>query len=211
MMHAMKRSESERCIFWLMFFAVSLIMIVSVHAATPDTSAPESLQNASAPHYIYDPKTGALIGYGTTPSPEELKILNRTRGPGYSPFPAPTPLAMDISPEKPVYAYGAPVKVNITLSNAIADLFTFPGFPPALEVSTRPDGWNKGIVRNLPHGEETQILEPHSTASTILAWDQRNDQQVQVDPGMYYLTAQAKFTQNLTPDSTITFGPDPGL
>ena len=28
---------------------------------------------------------------------------------------------------------------------------------------------------------------------------------------MDHLTAQAKFTQNLTPDSTITFGPDPGF
>ncbi|MGD0079080.1 MAG: hypothetical protein ABSB80_00350 [Methanoregula sp.] len=163
------------------------------------------------PHYLYDPETGALTGYGTTPSPEEQKIIDQIRGPGYSPFPAPTPLAMDMSPEKPVYAYGDPVKVTITLSNNIADLFTFPGFPPAIEVSTRPDGWNKGIVRNLSHGEETRILKPHSTTGTILTWDQCNDYQVQVDPGVYYLTAQAKFIQNLTRDSTITFGPDPGF
>lgn len=194
-----------------MIFILFLSIIISVHAATPDTSAQDSLQNTSTPHYLYDPKTGALIGYGTTPSPEEQKIINQIRGPGYSPFPAPTPLAMDMAPEQPVYAYGAPVKVSISFSNAITDSFTLSDFPPVLEISTRPDGWNKGIVRTLVHGEETRILQPHHTTGTIITWDQKNDQQVQVNPGVYYLTAQARFTQSISPNSTTLLEPNPGL
>jgi len=173
-----------------------------VLAAQSDFAALDPSQNTTALHDIYDPKTGALLGYGTTPSPEEQVIINQIRGPGYSPFPAPTPLAMDMAPEQPVSAYGKPVKINITLSNAISDTFTFPDFPPDIEISTRPEGWNRGIVRTIRHGDEMQILRPNRTTSTILIWDQKNDQQAQVNPGVYYLSAQAGIVQNVTPDST---------
>ena len=186
-------------------FAFARFNITPKHTGTSLPTLQET------PHYLYDPKTGALIGYGTTPSPEEQKIIDQIRGPEYSPFPAPTPLMMDMAPEQPVYAYGAPVKVNISLSNAIADSFTLSDFPPVLEISTRPDGWNRGIVRTLMHGEETQILLPHRTTSTIILWDQKNDQQLQVNPGVYYLTAQARFTQSISPDSTNILEPNPGL
>lgn len=119
------------------------------------------------PHYLYDSKTGALIGYGTTPSSEEQKIIDQIRGPGYSPVPATTPLMMEMAPEQPVYAYGAPVKIHITLANAISDTFTFPDFPPVIEISTRPEGWNRGIIRTIPHGDEKRILRSNNTASTI--------------------------------------------
>jgi hypothetical protein len=186
-------------------FVFARFNVTSKHTGTSLPTLQET------PHYLYDPKTGALIGYGTTPSPEEQKIIDRIRGPGYSPFPGPTPLVMDMAPEQPVYASGAPVKVNISLSNGITDLFTLSDFPPVLEISTRPDGWNKGIVRTLLHGEETQILQPHHTTSTIIMWDQKNDQQIQVNPGVYYLVAQARFTQNIMPNSTTILEPNPGL
>jgi hypothetical protein len=211
MMHTMTRPVSEKGVFPLMVFIAFFAIIVPVHAATPDISSPESVHNSSAPHYIYDPETGALLGYGTTPSPEEQKILDQIRGPGYSPFPAPTPLAMDIAPEQPVYAYGDSVTINISLSNAITDPFTFSRLPPELVISTRPDGWNRGIVRTLSHGEEMLVLKPHQTTSMILTWDQKNDQQIQVNPGIYYLTGQAGFTQIISPDSGTIISPNPGF
>lgn len=201
-MPTLKRSGPELWISRMMVFIIFFGTIVSVHAATPDRAAPERIQNASSPHYLYDPNTGALIGYGTTPSPEEQKIIDQIRGPGYSPFPAPTPLAMDMAPEQSVYAYGEPVKIHITLANAISDTFTFPDFPPSIEISTRPEGWNRGVVRTIPHGDEKRILRSNNTASTILIWDQKNDQHAPVNPGVYYLTAQTGVVQDITPDST---------
>ena len=202
MMHTMTRPVSEKGVFRLMVFMVFFTIIVPVHAATPDISSPALLHNASAPHYFYDPETGVLLGYGTTPSPEEQKMLDQIRGPGYSPFPAPTPLAMDIAPEQPVYAYGEPVKIHITLANAISDTFTFPDFPPSIEISTRPEGWNRGVVRTIPHGDEKRILRSNNTASTILIWDQKNDQHAPVNPGVYYLSTYTGVVQDITPDST---------
>lgn len=154
------------------------------------------------PHYIYDSNTGALLGYGTTPSPEEQKIIDQIRGSGYSPFPAPTPLMMGMKPEQPVYSYGEPVKINITFANAISDTFTFPDFPPEIEISIRPEGWNRGIVRTIPHGDEKRILWPNNTISMILIWDQKNDQHAPVNPGVYYLSAQTGLVQDITPNST---------
>jgi len=177
-------------------FVFAQFNVTSEHTGTSLPTLQET------PHYLYDPKTGALIGYGTTPSPEEQVIINQIRGPGYSPFPAPTPLAMDMAPEQPVYAYGEPVKINITLANAISDTFTFPDFPPDIKISTRKEGWNRGIVRTIRHGDEMRFLQPNNTTSTILIWDQKNDQQAQVNPGVYYLSAQAGVVQNVTPDST---------
>jgi hypothetical protein len=201
-MPTLKWSGPELWIFRMMVFILFFGTIVSVHAAPPDGAAPERLQNASSPHYLYDPNTGALIGYGTTPSPEEQKILDQIRGPGYSPFPAPTPLAMDIAPEQPVYASGEPVKIHITLANAISDTFTFPDFPPSIEISTRPEGWNRGVVRTIPHGDEKRILRSNNTASTILIWDQKNDQHAPVNPGVYYLSTYTAVVQDIAPNST---------
>ncbi|HSA38932.1 MAG TPA: hypothetical protein P5013_08620 [Methanoregula sp.] len=201
-MPALKRSGPELWISRMMFFILFFGIIVPVHAAVPGNSLPKNVQNASSPHYLYDPKTGALIGYGTTPSPEEQKIIDQIRGPGYSPFPAPTPLAMDIAPEQPVYAYGEPVKIHITLANAISDTFTFPDFPRVIEISTRPDGWNRGIVRTISHGDQKQILRSNNTTSTIIVWDQQNDQQIPVNPGVYYLSAHSGVVQDITPNST---------
>ncbi|MDD5025221.1 MAG: hypothetical protein PHF57_10125 [Methanoregula sp.] len=199
---------------WLILFGILVLLptiAVPVLAAQSDPEVADTSQNVSTPHYIYDPKTGGLIGYGTTPSPEEQEIIDQIRGPGYSPFPAPTPLAMNMAPEQPVYANGAPVKITISLSNAIADSFTLSDFPPDLEISIRPDGWNKGIVRTLLHGNAGRVLEAHTTTWTTLTWDQRNDQQVQVNPGVYYLTARANFNQDITPDSTNVLNSNPGF
>lgn len=168
---------------WLIFSGTLLwfcVIAAPVLAIPSDSLDANILQNASQYPSGYD----------------------QIRGPGYHPFPAPTPLVMTFEPEQPVYAYGEPVKINITIFNAISDTFTFLNFPPEIEISTRPDGWNKGIVRTLPHGDETRILQSNNTTSTIILWDQKNDRQTTVNPGVYYLVAHAGVVQNVTPGST---------
>jgi len=85
------------------------------------------------------------------------------------------------SGQPPVYSFGEPVAVNVTLTNQGSDPVTVMGFLPKRGISQR----NQTDFLIFPRSSDTVTIGPGRTLSFNIAWDQKNAHGVQVDAGLY--------------------------
>jgi hypothetical protein len=109
--------------------------------------------------------------------------------------PAPAPKAMMAMPlvatgrtDKISYSAGETVTIEVTLRNVTNDPFQVESYPPI--VSVMEDG-TRQPVRTFLSGTAVRTIDPNSTASFMVVWDQRDDNGNPVSKGSYYLELES--------------------
>lgn len=89
------------------------------------------------------------------------------------------------SGQVPVYAFGEPVVVNVTLTNLGSDPVTVMGFPPKRGISHR----NQTDFLSFQRSSAVMTVMPGEPLTFILTWDQKDAQGLPVESGLYTLGA----------------------
>jgi hypothetical protein len=107
--------------------------------------------------------------------------------------PAPSsPLAVSASTDKPSYAPGENVLINVTLTNATDEDLVFAQYPPILSLM---DAVTKQAVYTFKTGSASDTLAPSQTASFTLTWNQRTETGSLVSSGRYYIELEDLYYQ----------------
>ena len=81
----------------------------------------------------------------------------------------------------PVYSYGEEIMMNITLTNKGPGPVTIMGVPPLMGIS------HKGEPDFLKYqrSDVAKVLNENESCDTLLIWDQKDEAEIQVEPGEY--------------------------
>ncbi|MDD5703510.1 MAG: hypothetical protein PHU23_15855 [Dehalococcoidales bacterium] len=94
--------------------------------------------------------------------------------------------------DKPVYASGETVRIDVTWQNVTNMNLTVEQFPPLLSLMQKSSGQP---VYTFPAGRDPRVLAPGETASVSLEWTQTDHQGRRVAPGGYYLELEEMYYQ----------------
>ncbi len=100
--------------------------------------------------------------------------------------------AQDPSVPLPVYAYGEPVVVNATLVNSGTDPVTVMGYPPKAGIHYRI----AYPFRTFDRTHRAVVLEPGSSLSSQVVWDQKDGQGIRMGPGTYTVAVYYLISEN---------------
>jgi hypothetical protein len=96
------------------------------------------------------------------------------------------------SPQPPLYDFGEPVLVNVTLINRGPGPITIIGYPPRTGISYR----NQQDFRTFKRSCETLVLGTDQSTSFPVIWDQNDEHGKPVDPGLYTIVVYFLLTEN---------------
>ncbi len=181
-------------IVWATLFRPEQQMVVQAPVTPPVTYAP--ITPAPTTHA---PSTTAAAPVTATPAQTTVPPATSAPPPATSapsatalPGGANVFLSTSASTDKASYLPGEPVNIQVSLTNITSQPVEMKEFPPILSLM---ESSTQQPVYTFASGAMSRTLSPRETVSYILTWNQLDERNRHVAPGVYYLELEEVYSQ----------------